>query len=76
VDKNALPGRPFAWGPVLSIIVGLLYGASPVDLVPDILPLIGWVDDAVLMPLLIALGVVGLLRRRKAQRALAKTPAR
>ncbi len=54
--------------------VGLaLYVISPVDLLPDVLPLIGWVDDIVLVPLLMR----WLLRRLPAHvRAEAERRAR
>ena len=35
------------------LIASLLYLVMPVDLVPDLIPLIGWVDDL----LVVALGV-------------------
>ena len=28
------------------LILALLYILSPVDLIPDVIPVIGWVDDA------------------------------
>jgi len=31
----------------------VLYVISPVDLIPDVIPVIGWVDDLVLVPLAI-----------------------
>jgi uncharacterized membrane protein YkvA (DUF1232 family) len=31
----------------------VLYVVSPIDLIPDFIPVIGWVDDAVLVPLAI-----------------------
>jgi len=31
------------------ILIGLLYGASPVDLIPDLLPLVGILDDGVVL---------------------------
>jgi uncharacterized membrane protein YkvA (DUF1232 family) len=37
--------------------VALAYGLSPIDLIPDAIPLIGILDDLVLLPLLIALGL-------------------
>ena len=33
---------------IVPVIVAIVYGVSPVDLIPDILPLIGWVDDGVM----------------------------
>lgn len=52
---------------------GLLavYALSPVDLIPDVIPLIGWLDDAVIVPS----GIMLLLRIMPAQvraRSLAK----
>jgi uncharacterized membrane protein YkvA (DUF1232 family) len=47
------------------LIAGLLYGIFPIDLIPDILPLLGMTDDAV--ALLIAIGV--FLRLTKSIRA-------
>ena len=46
------PARP-AW---LRPAVGLLafYLVSPIDLIPDVLPVIGLIDDLVLIPLLMA----------------------
>ena len=32
---------------VLVLVLALLYIISPIDLVPDAIPVIGWVDDAV-----------------------------
>ncbi len=31
----------------------LLYVLSPIDLVPDVIPVVGWLDDIVLVPLAI-----------------------
>ena len=46
------PARP---GWLLPAVVGLgLYLLSPIDLIPDLLPGIGLVDDLVLIPLVIA----------------------
>lgn len=44
----------------LKLFTGLLafYAVSPVDLIPDVIPLVGWVDDAVIVPS----GVMLLLR--------------
>jgi uncharacterized membrane protein YkvA (DUF1232 family) len=32
---------------VLVLVLALLYIVSPVDLVPDPIPVVGWIDDAV-----------------------------
>jgi uncharacterized membrane protein YkvA (DUF1232 family) len=71
--KKRPPHGP-AWGLALPIALSLLYGASPVDLVPDLLPLLGWADDGAVALLLVGLAFLSLARRRKAQ-ALAARPA-
>jgi uncharacterized membrane protein YkvA (DUF1232 family) len=54
------------WGAVFSLIVALLYGASPIDLIPDVIPLIGWIDDAVIVPVLLLLALVQWRRVKRA----------
>ncbi|HNE17177.1 MAG TPA: DUF1232 domain-containing protein [Rhodocyclaceae bacterium] len=46
------PARP-VW--LLPALVALgLYVLSPIDLLPDLVPVLGWVDDLILVPLVIA----------------------
>jgi uncharacterized membrane protein YkvA (DUF1232 family) len=35
--------------------MALVYGASPLDLIPDLIPILGLVDDAVVVPMLLVL---------------------
>ena len=46
------PARPAWLRPAVALVA--LYLFSPIDLVPDVLPVIGIVDDLVLIPLLIS----------------------
>lgn len=41
--------RDVPWGVLAAIVAALLYVLSPVDLIPDIIPVIGFIDDAVVM---------------------------
>ena len=39
------------------------YLLSPIDLIPDFIPIIGWLDDAIVIPLLVSL-IVRMLPQR------------
>lgn len=38
---------------IVAMIGALLYGASPLDLIPDLIPVLGLVDDALVVPILL-----------------------
>ena len=48
--STPLPAKILAW-----ITVG--YALSPIDLIPDFIPILGYLDDVILLPALIALTV-------------------
>ena len=39
------------------IAIAVAYAVSPVDLIPDFIPVLGYVDDLVILPLLIGLAI-------------------
>ena len=39
----------------LVAILGLVYLVSPIDLIPDFVPILGWLDDGVVLAALLAL---------------------
>jgi uncharacterized membrane protein YkvA (DUF1232 family) len=43
--------------------MGVLYILSPLDLIPDILPIIGWIDDLLVLAYVVY-AVSGMLSRR------------
>jgi uncharacterized membrane protein YkvA (DUF1232 family) len=45
------------WAPRLVAIAVLAYAVSPIDLVPDFIPVLGLLDDVLLVPLGVALAV-------------------
>ncbi len=34
---------------IVAIVLGLLYIISPIDLIPDFIPVVGWMDDGAIM---------------------------
>ena len=50
---------------LVSVLIALFYGISPLDLIPDVLPLIGIVDDAVIVPTLLLLAFFQIKKSRE-----------
>jgi len=48
---------------VVSTLAGLLYIISPIDLIPDFIPGIGYVDDAIVFTLVLNTGLSGALKK-------------
>lgn len=44
-------------GTIVSIVAALIYLLSPIDLIPDFIPIIGYADDAAVVLLVLGLGV-------------------
>ncbi|MBI9108468.1 MAG: DUF1232 domain-containing protein [Spirochaetales bacterium] len=49
------PGLPFL--PKLVILITLGYALSPIDLIPDFIPVLGYLDDLLIIPGLLALSI-------------------
>jgi uncharacterized membrane protein YkvA (DUF1232 family) len=49
------PATPF-WAKLISVVV-VAYALSPIDLIPDFIPVLGYVDELILLPALIWLAV-------------------
>ena len=46
--------RDIPWGPIVLVIVAIIYFVSPIDLISDILPGIGLIDDAAIIAFAVA----------------------
>lgn len=46
--------RDIPWGSIVLVIVAIIYFVSPIDLIPDILPGIGFIDDAAVIAFVVA----------------------
>ncbi|MEN9217235.1 MAG: DUF1232 domain-containing protein [Gloeomargarita sp. HHBFW_bins_162] len=48
--RDTLRYSPYRW---LLVLGSLLYLISPLDISPDVLPFLGWIDDGILMAILV-----------------------
>lgn len=48
--RSTLRNQKYRW---LIVVGTLIYLLSPVDIVPDFIPIIGWIDDGILVALLV-----------------------
>ena len=46
------PGTPLYLK--IATVLAALYLVSPADLIPDIIPILGWLDDVVIVPLIVS----------------------
>jgi uncharacterized membrane protein YkvA (DUF1232 family) len=49
------PGAPLL--PKVICIIAVAYALSPIDLIPDFIPVLGYIDDVILLPVLIWLAL-------------------
>lgn len=53
----ALRDRDTPWSARIPILLAIAYVTSPIDLIPDFLPLIGQLDDLIIVPILIGIAL-------------------
>lgn len=69
--RNGLRNSKYRW---LIVLASVFYLVSPLDVVPDALPLLGWIDDGVLVSLVLTEVSQYLLDRRKTMKDKSNEP--
>jgi uncharacterized membrane protein YkvA (DUF1232 family) len=64
--RNSFRHPKYRW---FFIAASLIYLISPLDISPDVFPIIGWLDDGMLITFLASEVSQFLIERRKAQKA-------
>lgn len=62
-DKPLLK-RPKEIATLIFLILDLLYILSPIDFIPDFIPIIGWIDDIIALLIGVSLGIKYLIKKR------------
>lgn len=71
-NQSAQPRLATPWGAIFSLFTGLFYGLSPIDIIPDLIPLLGFVDDAAIVPIML---ILAFFQYRKVQKRNAAVQA-
>ena len=53
----ALKHKKTPWYAKITAAIVIIYALSPVDLIPDFIPVLGYLDDLIILPALIALTI-------------------
>lgn len=61
-------GNNSIWTKIL-FVLSLFTAVSPIDAIPDVIPILGQIDDAIAIPVLIILAVRTIVNRRKRKQA-------
>ncbi|HOI76876.1 MAG TPA: DUF1232 domain-containing protein [Methanofastidiosum sp.] len=62
-DRSLLKD-PKSIAAIVFIILNLIYIISPIDFIPDFIPVIGWIDDIIALLIAISIGVKYFVKKR------------
>jgi len=63
-QENPILKRPKEIATLIFLILDLIYVISPIDFIPDFIPVIGWVDDIIAILIGVSLGIKYLIKKR------------
>ncbi|HII94170.1 MAG TPA: DUF1232 domain-containing protein [Candidatus Methanofastidiosum sp.] len=62
-DRSLLKD-PKSIAAIVFIILNLIYIISPIDFIPDFIPVIGWIDDIIALLIAISIGVKYFVKKK------------
>lgn len=62
-DRSLLKD-PKSIAAIVFIILNLIYIISPIDFIPDFIPVIGWIDDIIALLIAISIGIKYFVKKR------------
>ncbi|HYE80220.1 MAG TPA: DUF1232 domain-containing protein [bacterium] len=68
------PNTTTPLGTIVSTALAIMYGLSPVDIVPDVIPLLGLLDDFLVIPALLLLAYAIYTRAQRRQPVIIEHP--
>jgi uncharacterized membrane protein YkvA (DUF1232 family) len=63
-QEKSLLKEPKAIAAIIFLILNLIYIISPIDFIPDFIPVIGWIDDIVALLIAISIGIKLFIKKR------------
>ncbi len=63
-QERSLLKDPKSIAAIVFIILNLIYIISPIDFIPDFIPVIGWIDDIIALLIAISIGVKYFVKKR------------